>query len=59
MFIRRLGHADCVTALLDACPGPLNDDDADDMTPLLLASQNGHHRVVRFLLRMGADIESR
>ncbi len=45
--------------LLQACPIPLNDDDIDDMTPLLLASESGHHRVVRFLIKMGADIGSR
>ncbi|XP_072018517.1 transient receptor potential cation channel subfamily A member 1-like isoform X2 [Amphiura filiformis] len=53
------GNLDCVMELLDACPVPLNDDDIDDMTPLLLASQNGHHHVVKYLIKMGADIESR
>ena len=55
----RFGNLECVEALMQACPVPLNDDDIDDMTPLLLASENGHHRVVRFLIKMGAEIETR
>ncbi|XP_072032763.1 transient receptor potential cation channel subfamily A member 1-like [Amphiura filiformis] len=55
----QFGHLECVQTLLQACPIPLNDDDIDDMTPLLLASANGHHRVVKFLIKMGADIASR
>ena len=45
--------------LLDACSIPLNDDDIDDMTPLLLASENGHAQVVNYLLKMGADMSKR
>ena len=58
-FVIRSGNLECTEVLLRAYPGPLNDDDIDDMTPLLLASDNGHHRVVKFLLKMGADIGSR
>ncbi|XP_072042762.1 transient receptor potential cation channel subfamily A member 1-like [Amphiura filiformis] len=53
------GHLECVETLLQASPIPLNDYDIDDMTPLLLASANGHHSVVKFLIKMGADIASR
>ncbi len=53
------GNLECLQALLRANPILLNDGDNDDMTPLLLASQNGHHRVVDYLIHMGADIKSR
>ncbi len=46
-------------ALHQACPVPLDDDDINDMTPLLLASENGHYLAVQFLINVGADIESR
>ncbi len=59
IILNRSGHIECVETLLEACPIPLNDDDIDDMTPLLLASENGHHKVVRFLIKMGADIANR
>ncbi|XP_072042795.1 transient receptor potential cation channel subfamily A member 1-like [Amphiura filiformis] len=53
------GHLECIETLLQACPIPLNDDDIGGMTPLLLASENGHHTVVNFLIKMGADMASR
>ena len=59
MFISRKGKSECVQSLLRANAIPLNDHDKDDMTPLHLASMNGHHRAADYLIQAGADIESR
>ncbi|XP_077979567.1 transient receptor potential cation channel subfamily A member 1-like [Glandiceps talaboti] len=53
------GRLECVEALVRANPKHMNADDVDDRTPLLLASLNGHCKVVTFLLKIGADISSR
>nr|XP_006812881.1 PREDICTED: transient receptor potential cation channel subfamily A member 1-like [Saccoglossus kowalevskii] len=53
------GRLECVMSLAKACPTRINDDEADGRTPLLLASAEGHAKVVQHLLRVGADIASR
>ncbi|XP_070579658.1 transient receptor potential cation channel subfamily A member 1-like [Ptychodera flava] len=53
------GRLECVQVLAKHCPTRINDDDADGRTPLLLASEQGHEKLVQHLLKVGADIASR
>nr|XP_006825038.1 PREDICTED: ankyrin-1-like [Saccoglossus kowalevskii] len=53
------GHLECVRLLAKAAPTRINDDDIDGRTPLLLASEEGHYKVVKRLLKVGADISSK
>ncbi|XP_070579659.1 transient receptor potential cation channel subfamily A member 1-like [Ptychodera flava] len=53
------GRFECIEALAVVDVRHINDDDGDGCTPLLLASQAGHLKVVNHLLKVGADIGSR
>ncbi|XP_077980292.1 transient receptor potential cation channel subfamily A member 1-like isoform X2 [Glandiceps talaboti] len=53
------GRLECVRLLAEACPTKINDDDVDGRTPLLLAAEEGYDKVVRQLLKNGADISSK
>ncbi|XP_077977548.1 transient receptor potential cation channel subfamily A member 1-like [Glandiceps talaboti] len=53
------GRLDCVEALAEASSTRINEDDVDGKTPLILGSEGGHVKVVKHLLKVGADIDSR
>nr|WDP79879.1 transient receptor potential cation channel subfamily A member 3 [Apostichopus japonicus] len=53
------GKLKFTAAALHEQPDTINESDRRGMTPLLLASKHGHHHVVRYLLKTGADISSR
>jgi ankyrin repeat protein len=54
LFAVRQGHAEAVTALLEA-GAEINQVSADNTTPLLMATINGHFDLARQLLERGAD----
>ena len=47
-----------VDALVDAGVNLNDRDDEDEATPLMLASQNGHHQIVVGLLALGAQVDA-
>ncbi|KAJ8037647.1 Transient receptor potential cation channel subfamily A member 1 [Holothuria leucospilota] len=53
------GRLPFVEAVLLEKPDLINESDKCGMNPLLLASKHDHHHVVRYLIKMGADISSR
>ncbi|XP_070579660.1 transient receptor potential cation channel subfamily A member 1-like [Ptychodera flava] len=53
------GRLQCMETLVLANPTQINEDDVEGRTPLLLASLEGHHSVVKSLLGLGAEITSR
>ncbi|XP_070579675.1 transient receptor potential cation channel subfamily A member 1-like [Ptychodera flava] len=53
------GCLECVRLLVEATPTRINEDDIDGNTPLLLAAEKGHDKVVQHLLKVGADISSK
>lgn len=52
------GEVEMVDALVDAGVNLNDRDDEDEATPLMLASQNGHHQIVVGLLALGAQVDA-
>ncbi|KAG7399125.1 hypothetical protein PHYBOEH_009703 [Phytophthora boehmeriae] len=50
------GDIECLEEILDSGRVGVNDVDVDGFTALMVAAAEGHHNVVRALLRRGADV---
>jgi hypothetical protein len=57
-FVRIRTHCNCQITAGQGCQPPGQGRYVDNVTPLLLAAENGHDKVAKYLLNFGADIDA-